>query len=74
MLNASGAIRMARFFAALVASELGHYKVFLKLALKLAPRKQVEERWQQMLAAEARILSEQLPGPRIHSGSANPVG
>jgi tRNA-(ms[2]io[6]A)-hydroxylase len=28
----------------------------------------VDARWQQMLAAEARILAEQPPGPRIHSG------
>ena len=32
----------------------------------------MEARWQEMLAAEARILSEQAPGPRIHSGFVEP--
>ena len=48
---------------------MGHYKVFLKLANKVADKPIVEARWQKMLAAEARILAEQTPGPRIHSGA-----
>lgn len=60
---------LAKFYEALLSSELGHYKVFLKLALKIARKDAVEARWQQMLAAEARILAEQEPGPRIHSGA-----
>ncbi len=59
---------LASFYKALFSSELGHYKVFLRLANKLGPKEQVEARWQQMLAAEARILAAQPPGPRIHSG------
>jgi tRNA-(ms[2]io[6]A)-hydroxylase len=59
---------VAAFYGALYSSELGHYKVFLKLAAKIAPRDVVISRWQQMLAAEAKILAEQEPGPRIHSG------
>jgi tRNA-(ms[2]io[6]A)-hydroxylase len=64
---------LAAFYHALYSSELGHYKVFLKLAQKLALKSQigkraVEERWAQMLEHEARILARQLPGPRIHSG------
>lgn len=58
------------FYQALFSSELGHYKVFLKLAAKVAKKAAVEERWQQMLAEEARILAAQAPGPRIHSGLA----
>jgi tRNA-(ms[2]io[6]A)-hydroxylase len=61
---------LAAFYRALFSSEFGHYKVFLKLAHKLAPKAQVDERWQEMLAAEARILAEQPPGSRIHSGMA----
>jgi tRNA-(ms[2]io[6]A)-hydroxylase len=61
---------LSAFYSALFASELGHYKVFLKLANKIGPEAAVEARWQQMLAAEARILTEQPPGPRIHSGLA----
>jgi len=59
---------LASFYRALFSSELGHYKVFLKLAYKVAGKDMVESRWQQMLEWEARILAEQLPGPRIHSG------
>jgi len=39
-----------------------------KLARKLAKAAVVEARWQELLAAEARILAEQEAGPRIHSG------
>jgi tRNA 2-(methylsulfanyl)-N6-isopentenyladenosine37 hydroxylase len=60
---------LAKFYLALFSSELGHYKVFLKLAAKIAGRRAAAERWQQMLAAEARILAAQPPGPRIHSGT-----
>jgi tRNA 2-(methylsulfanyl)-N6-isopentenyladenosine37 hydroxylase len=61
---------LANFYRALYSSELGHYKVFLRLAGKIAGKEAVESRWQQMLSAEARILAEQTPGPRIHSGVA----
>ena len=61
---------LAAFYKALFSSELGHFKVFLKLAYKIADKDVVESRWQQMLAAEAQILAAQLPGPRIHSGVA----
>ena len=59
---------LATFYRALFSSELGHYKVFLRLANRIAGRKAVDERWQELLAEEARILAEQPPGPRIHSG------
>ena len=65
---ASGDAELSSFYRALFVSELGHYKVFLRLARKLARKDAVEERWQQMLAAEAVILAAQPPGPRIHSG------
>ena len=59
---------LAAFYKALFSSELGHYKVFLKLASKAAAKGAVEMRWQQLLRAEAEILARQAPGPRIHSG------
>jgi tRNA 2-(methylsulfanyl)-N6-isopentenyladenosine37 hydroxylase len=59
---------LAPFYRALHASELGHFKVFLKLAAKIAPAEKVDARWREMLAAEAAILARQTPGPRIHSG------
>ena len=61
---------LAAFYKALFSSEWGHYKVFLKLAAKAAPQPAVDQRWQQMLRHEARIIGEQEPGARIHSGCA----
>lgn len=58
---------LAKFYGALFASEMGHYKVFLRLARKVAGRATADARWQEMLAAEARILARQEPGTRIHS-------
>lgn len=60
---------LAGFYGALFSSEMGHYKLFLKLAQKVGPKAAVMARWEQMLEAEARVLAEQEPGPRMHSGS-----
>ena len=65
---AGGDEELSRFYQALFSSELGHYKVFLKLARKFTAKAPLEARWQQMLAAETEILARQEPGPRIHSG------
>jgi tRNA-(ms[2]io[6]A)-hydroxylase len=70
MAEASEDDELKAFYHALFSSELGHYKVFLRLANKIAPKKVVEPRWQYMLEAEAEILAKQPPGPRIHSGVA----
>jgi tRNA-(ms[2]io[6]A)-hydroxylase len=59
---------LAKFYGALYASELGHFKVFLRLAGKIAPKQALAERWEQMLDREASILAAQEPGPRMHSG------
>ncbi|MEP7355076.1 MAG: tRNA-(ms[2]io[6]A)-hydroxylase [Acidobacteriota bacterium] len=75
---------LAAFYQALFSSELGHYKTFLKLAARIAKGRKTkisaatekaerEARWQEMLAAEARILAEQTPGPRMHSGVTPPM-
>src|SRR5580692_1949453 len=61
-------VELASFYQALHTSEFGHYKVFLKLAEKIAEKEVVEARWQQMLADEAQILARQSAGPGIHSG------
>jgi len=65
---ASADEELAKFYKALYASEMGHYKVFLKLAVKVAGRRDAACRWEQLLGEEARILAAQEPGPRIHSG------
>jgi tRNA 2-(methylsulfanyl)-N6-isopentenyladenosine37 hydroxylase len=59
---------LSSFYRALFASERGHYKTFLALAGKFTPQTELDGRWHEMLAAEARILAMQEPGPRIHSG------
>lgn len=59
---------LSSFYHALFSSEAGHYRVFLELAGKFTGAQELKERWQEMLAAESRILAQQAPGPRIHSG------
>lgn len=59
-------VELAGFYRRLHASELGHFTTFLRLARTIAPA--VDSRWEEMLAHEARIIAEQPPGPRIHSG------
>ena len=56
------------FYRGLFGSEFGHYRVFLKLAMKIGDEAEVAARWQELLAEEARILAQQAAGPRIHSG------
>ncbi|HKE20984.1 MAG TPA: tRNA-(ms[2]io[6]A)-hydroxylase [Bryobacteraceae bacterium] len=65
---ASDDAELATFYRSLFASELAHYKVFLNLARRFTKQSALEARWQQMLAAEAEIMTEQEPGARIHSG------
>ncbi|MBZ5576165.1 MAG: tRNA-(ms[2]io[6]A)-hydroxylase [Acidobacteriia bacterium] len=65
---ASEDVELAAFYRALTASEAGHYRVFLDLARKFTEPSELDARWRQMLAAEQRILADQEPGPRIHSG------
>lgn len=62
---------LAALYKALFSSEMGHYKVFLRLAQKIAGRAAANARWEQLLAAEAEILAEQEAGPRMHSGLGN---
>jgi tRNA 2-(methylsulfanyl)-N6-isopentenyladenosine37 hydroxylase len=59
---------LARLYRSLWASEHGHYRTFIDLAEQILPAKQVERRWDQMLAEESRIIQSQPPGPRMHSG------
>jgi tRNA-(ms[2]io[6]A)-hydroxylase len=70
--GASEDAELTALYKALFSSERGHYRVFLKLAYKVAPRQSVEERWAWMLESEARILAEQPAGVGIHSGVGFP--
>jgi tRNA-(ms[2]io[6]A)-hydroxylase len=60
---------LSAFYKALFSSELGHYKVFLKLAQKIGGRAAVDARWKDLLEREARIMALQPAGIRIHSGA-----
>lgn len=59
---------LAALYKALFSSELGHFRVFLRLCYKIAPKAEVDARWREVLELEAQILARQTPGPRIHSG------
>jgi tRNA-(ms[2]io[6]A)-hydroxylase len=64
----SGDTELAAFYRALFVSEFEHYKIFLDLGCKFVDAVALESRWQQMLAAESKIIAAQPTGPRIHSG------
>ena len=61
---------LAKLYRGLWASEAGHYRAFLEHADELLPAAEVEERWDEMLDAEARIIVAQPPSPTMHSGVA----
>ncbi len=60
--------RLARFYKRLAASELGHFRVFLRLAGFVLAEAVVDARWREWLEVEAAAITAQAPGPRIHSG------
>src|SRR4051794_10942768 len=59
---------LRKLYRGLWASEHGHYLTFIQLAEQILPAEQVQERWNQMLDAEAKLIARQTPGPRMHSG------
>ncbi|MEQ8232737.1 MAG: tRNA isopentenyl-2-thiomethyl-A-37 hydroxylase MiaE [Gammaproteobacteria bacterium] len=59
---------LAAFFGSLHGSELGHYRVFLRLADMVVPAGERARRWATLCDAEAAIIRDEAPGSRIHSG------
>ncbi|MBI5863210.1 MAG: tRNA-(ms[2]io[6]A)-hydroxylase [Planctomycetes bacterium] len=65
---------LSKLYAGLWASEHGHFRVFLDLAMKLpevagrGARLAVESCWSDWLDFEAKLIAAQPPGPRMHSG------
>lgn len=59
---------LAPFFGSLMASELGHHRLFLTLAGWVAGDEGATRRWQELLVAEGEVAAGQPPGPRIHAG------
>lgn len=61
---------LSKFYAGLIESENGHYRLFVDMAKKVLLSREVETRWSQLLEKETEIIQVQPPGPRIHSGMA----
>ena len=61
-------VELAKFYRSLVASENGHYKIFLDMAKKVSPAKEVNARWATLLEEESKIIENQLFDFKIHSG------
>jgi len=59
---------LAKFYRSLVASENGHYKMFLDMAKKVSPVKEVNARWETLLEEEGKIIENQPFDFKIHSG------
>ncbi len=54
------------FYRKLMESEAGHYTLFLGFARKYGNRKEVDQKWQQLLEYEAQIMQEFSTGDAIH--------
>jgi tRNA 2-(methylsulfanyl)-N6-isopentenyladenosine37 hydroxylase len=67
LMEACGDSELSKFYAGLIKSENGHYKIFVDMAKKVLPAREVEARWVELLEQEAGIIQAQPPGPRIHS-------
>ncbi|HEX4794710.1 MAG TPA: tRNA-(ms[2]io[6]A)-hydroxylase [Humisphaera sp.] len=59
---------LAKLYHALWSSEHGHYRTFIQLAEQIQDAPLVSKRWDEMLDAEAKLIQEQPPGARMHSG------
>lgn len=64
-------VELAKLYKGLWSSEAGHYRVFLGLAQDMPETRHVDQRWSDMLDAEAGIIAQQPPGSRMHSGDTN---
>jgi tRNA-(ms[2]io[6]A)-hydroxylase len=58
---------LAEFYGGLFESEARHHSTYVRLARMFADQRQVEQRLEELAAAEARILAERHPLPRMHS-------
>ncbi len=58
---------LQKLYAGLVASEAGHYRIFLDLAAHT--HASWSARWDELRTVEAEIIARQPPGPRMHSGT-----
>ena len=59
---------LARLYERLCSSELGHYRVFVRLAAQVMTEHAIDRRWRELLEAEAVVIAAQPPGIRMHGG------
>jgi len=57
---------LAEFYRKLMISEANHYTMFLGFARKYGDRKEVDEKWQDLLDFEAKIIKNIGAGETIH--------
>ncbi|MBD0260547.1 MAG: tRNA 2-methylthio-N6-isopentenyl adenosine(37) hydroxylase MiaE, partial [Cytophagales bacterium] len=58
---------LKKFYYELMVSEANHYTTFLELAREYMPEDVVKARWQEMLDAEADIITNlEIRGDRMH--------
>lgn len=58
--------KLADFYHRLMVSEAGHYTMFLKFARQYGDRKEVDEKWQELLKYEAKIIKDLSKGESVH--------
>jgi tRNA-(ms[2]io[6]A)-hydroxylase len=58
---------LAEFYGSLFESEARHHGTYLQMALHLAQPDQVRARLSELAAAEAALIAEGDPLPRMHS-------
>jgi tRNA-(ms[2]io[6]A)-hydroxylase len=57
---------LAEFYRKLMVSEANHYTMFLGFARQYGDRKEVDEKWQQLLEFEANIMKNLSKNETIH--------
>ncbi|HLV14731.1 MAG TPA: tRNA-(ms[2]io[6]A)-hydroxylase [Xanthomarina sp.] len=57
---------LAEFYRKLMVSEANHYTMFLGFARQYGDRKEVDEKWQQLLKFEAEIMKDLSKSETIH--------
>ena len=57
---------LAEFYRKLMVSEANHYTMFLGFARQYGDRKEVDEKWQQLLDYESNIMKKLSTGETIH--------
>jgi tRNA-(ms[2]io[6]A)-hydroxylase len=57
---------LAAFYRNLMVSEANHYTMFLSFARQYGGRKEVDEKWQQLLEFEAQVMKDLSTGESMH--------